>query len=116
MFIIGITISLFTMSANAGQTRAEVHRWNHESIMNSRERTPARLPIIDIVYNPAIKSIEIVSSMDCDATVFIYDINGNLIDSADSLYAVLSVAASNSSIFLVRIESNNWYATATVGA
>lgn len=116
MLIIGVTISLFTMSANAGQTRAEVHRWNHESIMNSRERTPARLPIIDIVYNPAIHSIEIISSMDCDATIFIYDINGNLIDSADSLDALLSVEGSDSSVFLIRIESNNWYATATVGA
>lgn len=48
MLIIGITISLFTMSVNAGQTRAEVHRWNHESIMNGRERTPALLPTIDI--------------------------------------------------------------------
>lgn len=28
MLIIGITISLFTMSAYAGQTRAEVYKWN----------------------------------------------------------------------------------------
>ena len=114
MFIIGITISLFTVSANADQTRAEVHRWNNESIMNGRERTPALLPVIDIVYNPSIKCIEIVSSIDCDATVFIYDINGNLFDSANSLDVILSVAGVNSSIFFVRIESNYWYATATI--
>ena len=112
MLIIGITSSLFTMSASAEQSRAEVYRWSHESIRNGRERTPARLPTIDVVYNPTIKSIEIVCSMDCDATVFIYDINGNLIDSADSLDAVLSVAGINSPFFSVRIESSNWYAIA----
>ena len=115
LLIIGITISLFTMSASAGQTRAEVYKWNHESIMNGRERTPARLPTIDIVYDSSSKSIEIISSIDCDATVFIYDMHGNLIESADSLDEILYLLGTNTSIFIVRIESSNWYATATIG-
>ena len=39
------------MSAYAGQTRAEVYKWNHESIMNGRERTPVRLPTIALAEN-----------------------------------------------------------------
>lgn len=104
------------MSVNAGQTRAEVHRWNHESIMNGRERTPALLPMIDIEYDSILKSVKIISSIYCDATVYIYDMDGNLIDSADSLDEILSVEGINCSVFNVRIESNNWYATAIIDA
>lgn len=114
LLIIGITMFLFTMSAKADQTRAEVLLWSHESIMNGRERSPACLPTIYVVYDSVLKSIEIVCSMDCDATVVIYDISGNVIDSADSLKAILSVVETNSPIFFVRIESTNWYATATI--
>ena len=116
MLIIGITISLFTMSAYAGQTRAEVYKWNHESIMNGRERTPVRLPTIDIIYDSASQSIEIISSMDCDATVVIYDMNGNLIESSTSLDDILYVSGVDNSVFYIRIESDNWYATATIMA
>ena len=116
MLIIGITISLFTMSAYAGQTRAEVYRWNHESIMNGLERSPARLPTIDIVYDSSSKSIEIISSIDCDATVFIYDMHGNLVESADSLDEILYLSGTTHSVYYIRIESDNWYATATIMA
>ena len=109
MLIIGITISLFTMSAYAGQTRAEVYKWNHE-------RTPVRLPTIDIIYDSASQSIEIISSMDCDATVVIYDMNGNLIESSTSLDDILYVSGVDNSVFYIRIESDNWYATATIMA
>lgn len=68
------------------------------------------------MYDSNSKSIEIISSTDCDATVFIYDINGNLIDMADSLDAKLSVAGTDSLKFIVRIESDLWYATATIVA
>lgn len=47
---------LFTMSAKADQTRAEVLLWNHESIMNGRERVPACLPTIDVVYDSVLNS------------------------------------------------------------
>lgn len=116
LLIIGIMISLFTTSSFAGQTRAEIYTWGHDSIRNGRERSSARLPIIDIVYDSNSKSMEIISSMDCEATVFIYDTNGNLIDLADSLDATLSVAGTNSLKFIVRIESDLWYATATIVA
>lgn len=56
MLIIGITMFLFTMSAKADQTRAEVLLWNHESIMNGRERVPACLPTIDVVYDSVLNS------------------------------------------------------------
>lgn len=101
------------MIANAGQTRAEVHRWNHESIMNGRERSPARIPTIDIVYESSTQSIQIISSMDCEATVYIYDINGNLIDSADSLDDILNVSNASGTLY-IRIESCAWFATATI--
>lgn len=114
MLIIGIMISLFTMSAFAESTRAEIYRLGHDSIKDGRERTPTRLPIIDIVYDPNSKNVEIISSIDCDANVFIYDLSGNLIASSDSLDKILSIVDSNSSAFFVRIESSNWYATATI--
>lgn len=63
-FIIGIMLSLSVMYANAEQTRAEVYRWNHELIMNGRERTPARLPIIEIVHDSDSQSVRIISSLD----------------------------------------------------
>ena len=116
LLIIGIMISLFTTSSFAGQTRTEIYTWGHDSIRNGRERSSACLPIIDIVYDSNSKSIEIISSMDCEATVFIYDTNGNLIDLADSLDVILSVAGTNSLKFIVRIESDLWYATATIVA
>lgn len=116
MFIIGMMFSLFTMSAADKQTQADVYLWNHESIRSGRERSPSRLPTIDIVYNSDCQIIQIFSSMDCDATVFVYGMDGNLIDSAESLDTILSVTGTNSQILFVRIESNSWYATAFIEA
>lgn len=114
MLIIGVIISLFTMSASAGQTRAEVYRWNHESLKGSIERAPVRLPTIDIIYDSNTQSIEIISSMDCDATVFVYDNHGNVIGMSDSLDDMIYVPNTIGSVFFIRIESDNWYATAEI--
>lgn len=104
--------SLLTMSAAEKQTQADVYLWNHESIRNGRERAPARLPTIDLVYNSDCQSIQIISSMDCDATVFAYDMYGNLIDSADSLDTTLYVSDAYTSQIFISIESTYWYGTA----
>lgn len=68
IFILGILLSLLsTMPAYAEQTRAEVYIWNHGDIMNSRERSPIRLPTIDIVFDTTDRSIEILCSSESEA-------------------------------------------------
>lgn len=114
MLIIGVIISLFTMSASAGQTRVEVHRWNHESFKGSIERAPIHLPTIDIIYESSTHSIEFISSMDCDATIFVYDIHGNIIAMSDSLDDIIYVPSTIGSVLYIRIESDNWYGTAEI--
>lgn len=114
IFILGILLSLSTISAYAEQTRAEVYIWNHGSIMNSRERAPIRLPTIYIVFDSTDRSIEIHCSAECEATVFLYDMKENLIAVADSLDTVLDVPESISSGAYLKIESELWYATATI--
>jgi len=52
--------------------------------------------------------------MDCDATVFIYDINGNLIDYSDSMNTILYLPKTTDQVFYIRIESYYWYATAKI--
>lgn len=115
LLTIGLIFPLITMSASECKTIADAYRWSHESVRNGRERSAICLPTIEVIYDSDSQSIKIISSMDCDATVFIYDINGNLIASAVSLDEILSVDGTNNSVFFVRIESDNWYAIATIG-
>lgn len=108
--------SLFTMSAYADKTtrKADVIRWGRDSVMHGIERAPSQLPSIVVIYDSETHIIEFLSSMECNASVFIYDANGNLIASANSLDAILCVSDNNLSAFHILIESDNWYATAVV--
>ncbi|MEZ3549467.1 MAG: hypothetical protein K1W02_01850 [Muribaculaceae bacterium] len=96
LLIMGILFSLPTMPAFAGKStdKATVHRKSNTTIGNSIERAPAQLPSIDIVYDSDNLTIDILSSNDCEASVFVYDVHGNLVDSADSIYAILSIPES----------------------
>ncbi len=116
MFIIGIMFSLFTVSASAGKStdRATVHRRSNTTIGNSLQRSPAQLPSIDVIFDSDNLTIEIISSMDCEASISIYDAYGNLIDFSNSMNTILYLPETTNQVFYIRIESHNWYATATI--
>ena len=112
IFVLGILLS--TLSVYAEQTSAEVYIWNHGSIMNGRERSPISLPTIDIVSDSTERSIEILCSAEYEALVYLYDLKGNLIAVSDSMDAVFYVPESISTNVYLKIESELWYATATI--
>lgn len=109
-------LSLVSLTANAGEamSRADVLRRSNTTIGNSIQRAPSQLPSIDVIYDSDNFTIEFRSSIECDAMVFVYDMDGNLIETSDSLDTVLYVSDSASSAFYIRIESDNWYATAEI--
>lgn len=116
MLIIGIMISLISVSAYADRTtkKIEVCTTHDESASKLGTRSPMRLPIIEVIYDSSINLIEIVSDIDCDATVYIYDVTGNIIATSDSLDTLLYVPDSISSGFYLKIESELWYASAYI--
>ncbi len=118
MLIMGIMISLFTEPVYADRTanKLEVHPWSCGSASKLGTRSPMRLPFIEVIYDSFTKSIEFVSDVDCEATVLIYDMNGNLLEASDSMDDIIYVPSTTSSVFYIRIESVNWYATATIMA
>jgi hypothetical protein len=116
MFIIGIMMLLFTKPVNAEQTITEAYIWNHESINNGRERFLNQNPTVDILYDSAERSIKFISTIDCDDSVniYVYNSHGELIDYANSLDSVIYIHEVVGTAIYFRIESDSWYATATI--
>lgn len=115
LLILGVIISIATTSANAEKTtsRADVHRYSHESSRHGINRMPARLPEIYIAHDSDTGSIEIVCSEDYEATVWLYNENG-VVDYSEALNTTFQIPAACNSTYKIKIESANWYATATV--
>lgn len=118
IFLVGIVISLISMSVYADKTttRADVHHWGQSSIKGGLERSPVHMPSINVIYESDDNTLQIVSSVDCDATVCVYDVCGNTVDTAYSLNTLLFLPETGDSMFHIRIESANWYATADINA
>lgn len=114
--MLGVFLCLFPTlsSATNTTTRADVHRNGSNENNNGLKRTLSSLPIIDILYDSETQMIEIVSSVDCEANIFVYDLSGNLIEYTESMDTVLSLPMGVSECF-IRIEASTWYATALVG-
>lgn len=112
--LIGIITSLFSVSVQAEHTRAEVTVTNHGQIKDGIERAPFRLPTIEVYFDRDALTLQVVSSIDCDASVYLYDDTGNLIESADSMDTLLYLPVSATSMVHLRIESERWYATADI--
>lgn len=113
---LGVAMSIFTMSAYAGKTtdRATVHRNTNKSISTGVHRAPSILPIIDVVFDSDDLSIEFISSVECEATVYLYDMFGNLIYISESLNSILNIPESIITNLNIVIEAEYWYATATI--
>lgn len=111
-----VAISLFATSVHAEKkiSRTEIIKRGHESILNGIERSSVRLPSVDIIYDTDTRVIEIVCSVKCDAIVYLTDSYGNLIGTFDSIDMPLYLPESFDSVFHIRIESDNWYATADI--
>lgn len=116
IIIFGIFISLFSMTARAEETvfQAEAHR-NEQSPNNTGiQRIPAHLPVIYIISNSETRSIEISCDEDHDVVVWLYDAQGNVVDSSDILNTILYAPDTGNQVFHISIESYNWYATASI--
>lgn len=113
----GILISLFPSLAIAGQkscTRADVQKQTNHIVGNGVHRSPIKLPTIFLICDNDDKTLEIECTDDCNALVCVFDDFGNIIEVADSMNSIFQLSDSDSSIYHVRIESDYWYATATI--
>lgn len=104
------------MEANAEKntSKADVHQYGHSSQDKGVHRTPVRLPIIEIISDSDIRSIEFCCLDDYDVEIWIFDTKGNIIDSSTNLNSILFLPDNGSNEFYIRIDSYNWYATATI--
>lgn len=88
--------------------------WDHLNSDKGVHRSPYQLPVIEIIYDSDMHTIEFVCDGDYTATVWLRDQQGNIIDTADSLNAVFDVSSISSTPLYIRIESEQWYATAEI--
>lgn len=111
VIIMGLLISLFASFANAEKstTRADVIRYGNDSVGKGVHRTPPRLPVIDLILDTDTKTIEVTCMDDAEATVILYDSEGNVLDYSEVLNTTFAITPSISS-YIVRIESKSWYA------
>ncbi|MDE6238281.1 MAG: hypothetical protein K2M13_06785 [Muribaculaceae bacterium] len=109
-------VSLFCIPIQGAKTteRAVVHRTPNSSTEKDIHRAPARLPIIDIIYDSDERTIMVVSSMNQEATIFIYDVFGNIIVTADSFDEIIYLPEYPVSEISLRIETHLWIATANI--
>lgn len=116
IIIMGVMLSLFSLSVSASEkvTRADVHRLNQGSVGEQIERSPILLPDIYIIVDSNARTLKIDSSAKCDATIYVYDNFGDIIELSDSLDSILIIPEVGSSIYDVRIVSDYWYATAKI--
>lgn len=116
IIIFGIFISLFSMTARAEETvsKAEVHRNEQKSNNTGIQRIPAHLPVIYIISDSETRSIKISCDEDHDVVVWLYDAQGNVVDSSDILNTILYAPDTGNHVFHISIESYNWYATASI--
>lgn len=113
--ILGMFISFHSTIVCAQQTihQAYVQKSN-TTIGNKPHRAPIVLPSVEVIYDSEAHSISVLCSDESSASVQIYDMYGNLIDSSNSLDSVLYIPKTSNVEYIVRIISDNWYAIAYI--
>lgn len=76
-------------------------------------RAPGKLPI-EVVYDNETRQVEVSGDEEMAAQVYLCDENGNTLDSANSVNAVLNVPETYSGLLIIRVESAEWIATGKI--
>lgn len=111
MLIILMIAALMSVHAERTTNTATAHKWPNESVSQLGTRAPIYLPVINVIYDSETKTVEFECSIECEASVFLYDAYGNLIDMSDTIDNVIYLPEGCGSVLHVQIESDNWYAT-----
>lgn len=116
LLLLGIILSLSTKSVCAGTatSQMDVHRKGHPSISETVHRMPAMLPCINMIYDSDARTIEISCMQNYDATVWFYDAFGNVVGFSDSLNTIFNIPQTETEVYNIRVESEEWYAEGTV--
>lgn len=107
-------LSTTTLRAEKTTTKADTQNWGHLNPNTGVNRSPCQLPNIEIVYDSDMHTIEFVCDGDYTATVWLRDQQGNIVDTADSLNTIFDISSISSTTLYIRIESEQWYATAEI--
>ena len=114
LLLIGVIISLGNQAfAEKYGVCMEYHQLGQGTQSTTVRRSPSRLPV-DVFYNNETHQIEVTSSDEVSAQVFLCDKNGNTLDYSPCINAVLDVPHNYNGIIIIRIDSANWIATGKI--
>lgn len=105
-------VMAFSVEAEKKSVPMEYHNEVNSGEKKDVERAPLRLPRIDVAYDTDMHIINIEGEEWIDADVYLYDVSGMLVDYSASLNVMFSITSPG--IYIVSIQSENWYAVGTV--
>ena len=114
LLIIGvlISISIQAFAAKYGVCM-EYHQLGQGTQSTTVRRSPLRLPA-DVFYNNETHQVEVMSSDELSAQVFLCDENGNTLDYSPCINAVMDIPSNYSGLIIIRIEGEDWIATGKI--
>ena len=110
----GITILLaLQVSATNYTVLMKGHKKGYDDRNTTVRRTPFNPPV-EVVYDNETRQVEVSGDEEMAAQVYLCDENGNTLDSANSVNAVLNVPETYSGLLIIRVESEEWIATGKI--
>ncbi|MDE6717457.1 MAG: hypothetical protein K2J70_04610 [Muribaculaceae bacterium] len=107
-FILIMVFTTFpTLSVLANQTNIRIKYQPKKTETQTSHRAPLNLPI-EVLYDSDTLTVTIISALETEAEVYIYNASGELEDSSPCLNTVLTIGESEYHTIL--IESQDWSA------
>lgn len=103
--------SFFTASAEQKNIYMIIHgeiKPRHTQV----DRTPIRQPVLDVVYDSDLSTIIVSGSTSVDGVITIYNNNGIIVGTADSINATIQPTMPGP--YLIRIDGDGWYAIGNI--
>lgn len=114
LLLIGVLISIAVDVAFAAKKDVYVIVYRKgQTSSTTVNRAPGKLPI-EVVYDNETRQVEVTGDEEMAAQVYLCDENGNTLDSANSVNAVLNVPETYSGLLIIRVESEEWIATGKI--
>ena len=114
LLILGILLPIvLNVSASKYSVIMTKQRQNNPEKVTTPHRAPEKLPI-EVVYDNETRQVEVTGDEEMAAQVYLSDENGNTLDSANSVNAVLTVPETYSGLLIIRVESAEWIATGKI--